>query len=223
MATLASLRTEVRRRADMVNSTFVSDAELNSYINNSYAELYDILVSRFEDYYISTSTFTITSGNSSALPAGFYKVRGLDYQQSSNDWLPVKRWNFSERSQLVNANVGLSRGFYERMYRVMGGNILILPEDKAPGQYRLWYIPRYTPLAADGDVLGDVLDFDEYIIIDAAIKCLIKEESDVSVLLAMKQALIARVEAMSSNRDSEPERIADVTRSYDGDFFFPRG
>ena len=36
---LSQLRTASRQRADMVNSTFISDAELSSYINASYFEI----------------------------------------------------------------------------------------------------------------------------------------------------------------------------------------
>ena len=43
--TLANLITAARQKADMINSTFIQDAEWTDYINNSYAELYDILVS----------------------------------------------------------------------------------------------------------------------------------------------------------------------------------
>lgn len=51
----------------------------------------------------------------------------------------------------------------------------------------------------------------EYVITDAAIKAGQKEESDVSVLLAQKAALIRRVEAAAENRDAgNPATIADV-------------
>ena len=54
--TLANLITGVRRRADMEGSTFVSDAEIVDYINVAMAEVHDILVTKFEDYYVSTQT-----------------------------------------------------------------------------------------------------------------------------------------------------------------------
>ena len=52
-------------------------------------------------------------------------------------------------------------------------------------------------------------------IIDAAIKCLIKEESDVQVLLMQKKQVLDRIEAMAANRDAgEPERVTDVYAGY---------
>lgn len=226
MATLADVRTLARQRADMEGSSFVSDAELNSYINASFAELYDLLTSRFEDYYSSSLTFTLAGSVSSyALPADFYKLRGLDFQYTApNEWISVRQFNFAERNSLSRNLSRLTYGVRDVSYRVMGNQILFLPEGSAQGTYRLWYIPRFTPLASDTDVLAGILDFEEYIVVDAAIKCLIKEESDTSMLMAMKEQLKARILAMSANRDAnEPERVADTNRrGYDFDYLFPR-
>ena len=81
--TLASLRTQVRQTADMVNSTFVSDSELNQFIDLSYAELYDILTATCEDYYtLPPVTFTIPDGYT----IGFVDVAINGSQLSSVDY-----------------------------------------------------------------------------------------------------------------------------------------
>ena len=221
--TLGTLKTAARQKANMENSTFISDSELTDYINQSYAELYDIMVSRFEDYYSKTEGFSILSGSTShTLPADMYKMRALDYTLDSKNFVTVRKFNFEDRNK-ISRNVSRTlRGFSDRAYRIMGQQMFIYPQDAAPGTYVMWYIPRYTPLALDADVLGDVMDFQEYITADAAIKMLAKEESDVSVLMAQKQALLARIEAMASNRDTTPERISDVSNYWTGDFLFPR-
>jgi hypothetical protein len=224
--TLAEIRTLVRQRADMEGSQFVTDAEVNKYINASYAELYDILVSRFDDYFSTTATFTLSGGaNSYALPSDFYKARGLDLQVNGSDWATVRAFNFQERNARGRATSRLAYGFRNVTYRVMGSNLKFLPEDNAAGTYRFWYIPRFTPLASDSSQMGDVLDFEEYVVVDAAIKCLIKEESDPSALMAIKEQLKQRILSMAADRDvGEPEKISDVSGSEDvSDFLFPRG
>jgi hypothetical protein len=45
----ADLRTKIRQRADMVNSQFVSDAELNGLIDTSTEDLHDFMISKFGD------------------------------------------------------------------------------------------------------------------------------------------------------------------------------
>ena len=220
--TLTEMISKVRQRANMENSTFVSDSEVTGYINASYSELYDILVSRFEDYFSKELSFTITSGNTESLPSDFYKARGIDILVAGTDYETCRRWNFEERNNVDRARTRLLDGVNDRLYRVMGSKIMILPQDKGPGNYKLWYIPRFTPLALAGDLLGDVLDFEEYIVVDAAMKCLIKEESDINELMVIKNMLIARIKSMASNRDTQAERISDVRSS--NDFaMWPRG
>ena len=69
--TLAELRTQSRQRADMENSNFISDTELTSYINNSIAELHDIMAEAYgSEYFVTTTTFSVTSGDDTySLPA----------------------------------------------------------------------------------------------------------------------------------------------------------
>ena len=83
--TLLELRNRSRQRADMVNSKFVTDAELNTYINASYAELYDLLIaSRGENYFVLSYNFTTSINQDTyALPADFYKLMGVDFVTSS--------------------------------------------------------------------------------------------------------------------------------------------
>lgn len=222
MATLAELKLASRQKANQEYSTFVSDTELKDYINQSFAELYDILVSRFEDYFSKVLEFTITSGNSYSLPSDLYKIRGLDFKLNTDDFVTVRKFNFEDRNKISRNTTRSIRGYSDRIYRVMGENINILPTDAAPGTYKLWYIPRYTPLVNDADVLTGVLDFQEYITVDAAMKMMIKEESDISALMAQKQALVARIEAMASNRDLQPDRISDVRNDWYNDVLMPR-
>ena len=59
--TLLNLRTAVRQRSDMVNDQFISDSELTSYINQSYFELYDILVQKYGDNYYVASPYSIAT------------------------------------------------------------------------------------------------------------------------------------------------------------------
>jgi hypothetical protein len=222
--TLLQLRTETRQRADMESSRFISDSELTGYINAAYSELYDLLVGQFEDYYTIYTQVTVPTGNSTiSLPTDFYKLRGIDYQNSApGDWVSVTRFAFPERNARGRVASRLYFGVKRLAYSVVGGQIRLLPEDDASGVYRIWYIPRFDPLVSDGSTVSNVLDFEDYIVVDAAIRCLVKEESDPSALMMQKEALKARINAMASQRDaSGTGRIADVQTAsgYLEDFF----
>jgi hypothetical protein len=101
--TLLELRTRTRERADQVNSTFISDAELTGYVNQSAYELYDLLVSKYGDNYWASSSNITTDGvnETYALPADFYKLLGVDLQTSgtTSGWLTLKSFTMAERNR----------------------------------------------------------------------------------------------------------------------------
>ena len=209
--TLSSLQEQSRQRADLEDSNFISDSELTGYINSSYAELYDVLVTAFVDYYLSSSELSITSGNSIPLPSDFYKLRGVDYKLSTTDWVNLYKYNFERRNSKNRDTIRTFKGEPTRQYRLQGSNLVIEPEDQAIGDYRLWYVPVYTKLVATTDTLDGVNGYEEYIVIDAAIKMGIKEETDVQGLMVQKAQILKRITDAAAERDiGQPEVIADT-------------
>jgi hypothetical protein len=212
MITLLELRNRARQRSDMESSDFVDDVELNGYINSSIAELHDLLVSAYgSDYFLSEYDFNILSGTTDYnLPADFYKLKGVDVKIQNNNWFSVRPFNFNERNRNQDITWGLLTGPSIR-YRLMGGNIKFNPSPDGNYSARIWYIPKAAILTADTDQYDDLNQFAEYVVVDAAIKMLQKEESDVSVLLNQKQALKARLEQMANDRDAgQPLAVSDI-------------
>ena len=218
--TLSDLKTRARDQADMTDSDFIDDTELTFYLNSSYTELYDLLVSKFEDYYVAAPTsFTISSGASTySLPSDFYKLRGVDYLLSGTDYVPLQKFNFANRNQ----NTAL-HSMYRRVpkvsYRIVGNTLYIEPAANAPGSYRLWYTPAATLMSSDSDTVNGVNGWEEYIVVDTAIKMLAKEESSTTQLERQRERLLQRIDVMAQNRDyDQPESITDVMpgSNYDG-------
>lgn len=214
MITLAQLKEQCRQRSDMENSEFVADDELRAYINASLAELHDLLIGAYnEDYYMEEHQFA-SDGTSVAyaLPADFYKLRGVDVQQSTNgDWATVKRFNFNRRNEQQNAFTWNLLGLPYLEYRLVGSNIRFNRIADANLNFRIFYHPKSVELVLDTDEFEDINGFVEYVIVDAAIKMLNKEESDTQVLMAQKEALRQRITAMAQNRDAnEPESVTDI-------------
>ena len=243
--TLATVRTAARERSDMVNSQFLTDAEFNSNIQASQQELYGIIVQKYgNDYYLAGTPdnwyqFTTTStATSYALPDGsstyllkdgsttapaFWKLLGVDLQlgSASNGWLTLKPNPFVERNRLNGPYAQLAYGLRTQLKYRLAGNTLWLTPQPASGQViRIWYVPRLTVPTADTDVIDGVTGWEEYLVIDAAIKALQKEESDCSLLMAQKAAIIARLEAEAENRDAgAPPVVGNARRSdFGGDF-----
>lgn len=225
--TLLQLRTASRQRSDMVNSQFVTDSEFNSYINQSYFELYDLLVQKYgNDYFVATPLSFTTDGQAylyplpdgtlySAAPA-FYKILGADLNLNTNandSFITIPPFMFAERNRYSVPNMQAFYGITNLRYRLQGNNLWLIPTPAAGQVVRLWYIPRLNELVNDADVADGVSGWTEYIIVDAAIKAMQKEESDVSVLMAQKQALVARIEAAAENRDAGNPQVVSDTQS----------
>ena len=227
--TLLELKNQTRQRADMENSTFVKDAELVTYINASIAELHDMLIQSYgNEYRVKDVQFT-TSGNQSTYALStvitandFYKLNGFDAQLNGAIWSTLYPFNFNERNKHQTTGAYSYLGVSSIRYRIVGTNIQFSPVPDDNVNMRLWYTPVATKLSLDADTLDDLNQFAEYVIVDAAIKCLQKEESDVSVLAAQKMALKRRIEEAAQNRDaSTGDSISDVYAGNE-EFFYGR-
>lgn len=194
--TLLQLRDRAKEESDNVNSSFLTDAEWNKLLVSSYQELYGLIVQTYgNDYYVQTTPFVITTDGINqlfALPSDFFKMLGVDLLiGGTSNYVSLKPFDFADRNQL---NVGANGGI------PMAGQTV-----------RLLYVPLPTLPTVDASTIEGVNGWEEYIIVDAAMKALAKEESDVSVMALRKQALIERLEAEAENRDAgSPATVADV-------------
>lgn len=226
--TLGQLRLLAQQEADLVGSQFITTAEWNTYINQSYFELYDLMVQKYgNDYFVESVEFTTTNAQDYALPTGanysgarpFYKLMGIDLgiSASANAWLTLKKYEFISRNRYVYPQITTNLlGVGGMRYRLVGQNVQFIPTPSAGQTIRLWYIPRMETLLQDTDIADGVSGWTEYIIIDAAIKAMAKQESDISTLAARKVAIIDRLEAAAENRDAgEPEVISSTRRFSD--------
>lgn len=227
LLSLGELRLMSQQRADRVGSDFVTTPEWNSYINQSYLELYDILIGAFEDYNVATPLIFTTDGSTTQypLPDGIlysgakplYKLLGVDcgLASTSNAWVTLHKFDFISRNRYVFPNISSTyMGVFNLRYRIFGSTLFFIPTPSGAQYIRLWYIPRLATLLQDTDLADGISGWTEYVITDAAIKALQKEESDVSVLMAQKQMLLDRIQSMAQNRDAGmPDTISD-TRSF---------
>ncbi len=219
--TLQYLRDQSRAVADMQNSGFVTPSELDDYINLACATLYDLLVSRFEDYYIAGPTeFTITAPASSVdLPADFYKARGVDTQNAGQQWAPMTPFNFQNRNMLQNPLLYPNFALGVGQYRIMGNKLHVLGAVQGTFIGRLWYIPAFERLVEADDEFDGVNGWERHIIVSVAMMMKQKEESDVSVLMAELEKIEDRIRSMANDRDAgSPERVTDVTYNEYGPF-----
>lgn len=197
----------------MEDNEFVSDSELNNYINFAISELHDILVESYGSDYFLESTEGVTTVNQAdyPLPADFYKLRGVDVKLNGNDWYNIRPFNFNERNRYEDFGSWTLMGITNIRYRIMGNNIKFTPIPDSQLPYRIWYIPVATKLVNDTDTLDDINQYSDFVILTAAMKMMAKEESDVSVLMAERNRMEEKYRDSAQNRDAgQPEAISDI-------------
>lgn len=194
--TLLAVRTTCKQRTDNVNSSFISDAEWNGYIQSSMQELYGTVVEAYgSDYYVNTTPFSITTdgvNNLFALPSDFFKLLGVDLLVMGTTYkVTLKRFPFAERNILSTVNNQVP----------MAGQVL-----------NVLYVPRLTVPTLDADAIDTYNGWDELIIADVCIKAMAKEESDTQPFVLAKAAMMERLKSEIENRDAGmPARVADIS------------
>jgi hypothetical protein len=232
--TLSQIRLQSQQRADRVNSQFLTLPEWNANINKAMFELYDLLVTVYEDYFLAPPIQFTANGNQFQypLPNGvlsftnpitnitsvappFYKLRGVDLavQNTNNGYVSIDKFNFSDRNYFVYPNTASTiYGVFNMRYRVLGQNIEFIPTPSGNQSIRLWYIPRLQELLLDTDTTQmGISGWIEYVIVRAAKYALDKEESDTSNLTQELLFLKTRIEESAANRDvGLPDTISDM-------------
>ncbi len=244
---LYELRLRCQQTADRVNSNFVTTTEWNAFIRLAMYELYDLLITAYEDLFASSYAFINTDGTTQNYPMpdgvtnylggtyggasgtpslALYKLAGMDLgiNTSNNAWVTLRKFNFIDRNKYVYPNSNSQiYGAYNMAYRMMGNFFNIIPTPPGNQQIRMWYSPKLAALLKETDLttLG-YSGWLRYPIVRAAKYALDKEESDTGKLDQELIFLKKRIEESSANRDDGiPDTISNTRQDplYGGNGF----
>lgn len=239
---LYELRLRSQQCSDFVNNPYITTSEWNSFIRLAMYELYDLLITTYEDYFSGSNVYIQTNGTlqsypipdgysnyfggtypstGSTNPAGaMYKLVGVDLgvNTSNNAWVTLKRFDFIMRNSYVYPNsTSTIYGVYNMRYRMMANGLDIIPTPAGNQQIRLRYAPKLRGLLQDQDITNiGYSGWLRYVIVRAAKYALDKEESDTSKLDGELGFLKARIEQSASNRDVGQADTISETRSDNG-------
>lgn len=236
---LFELRLRAQQTADRVGSDFVVTSEWNAFARVAMYELYDILMTTYEDYFASSYVQIPTNGTLANYPlpdgatnylggvfggttgqpaAAFYKLAGMDLNVNTSVVTPSRvtllRYEFIKRNSYVYPNsTSTIYGVYNMRYRIMGNNINIIPTPAGNQNLIAWYSPRLPRLLLDTDLttLG-TSGWLRYPIVRMAKYALDKEEgSDTSKLDTEIAFLKQRIQEAAQNRDAGiPDKISET-------------
>lgn len=235
---LYELDIHARQTADRLQSPFISQAESYAFARLSNYELYDILMTAYEDWFASeyfvintdgtTANYPLPDGTNylggvyggvSGAPAkAFYKLAGMDLNVNTSVLTPSRvtlmRFDFIKRNQYVYPNsTSTIYGVYNMRYRIMGNNLNIIPTPAGNQTLIGWYSPRMPRLLKSTDLTTTgVSGWLRYVIVRMAKYMLDKEEgADTSKLDEEILYLKKRIEEASQNRDAGiPDTISET-------------
>ena len=208
MTTLAELRDQIRLRYGIANATYVSNAELNLYINSSLAELYELIVESNEDWKVIRLLFTINNNTDDGyvLPENFWKILRIDRAIDSQNYYLLNRINIKDENLYSPITISYSSSVigYITEVNTDGYTVLrVLPASQKQGNYRILYYPAFEDYT-DNDtiIMGQPgQKWIEYAILDVMIKLCGKDETDPNLYEIQKAAVIARIRSAASARD----------------------
>lgn len=231
MGTLVSaLISRIRRRADFVSSTFLSDAnDIVPWINQSHKELWELVQT------VNGAAYFMLVGNVTAsLSAEVTPLTGINFEkllrvdvELDGTRVPLRRAN-SLTDMFIDTSPQAWSDSADIRYHLEGSTASVAPTDIVPTLriypvpnanhvLRVYYVPTPKVIASSSiETIYTILtQWDEYIVVDCAAKAKIKADEDPSPLLVAKVEIKSRIENSAANWDrGQPGTVADIQSTF---------
>lgn len=214
MVLMSDLITHVRQRSNSIGLDNITDGEILTYLNYGLAELWGIVTGSYEDYFVKTLQFNLTSGSDgydlSLIPDFFKELRVSKLYTGSTGFVRLNRVNIRNENMGNLYSYGYLINDTPNGYLIYDNKLKILPTINNGGTYQLLYYYAWTDLTtSDTVVVGPKgQHWDLFAIYSACEALAQKDESDaVQVFMAQKAQIKDRIEEDAMNRDvgeSEP-------------------
>ena len=229
MAYLVSLETLSQRVLQRSNlegqNQFFTSAEITDLINGSIAEWVDEVRGTTWNGSYSRSAWPIATLNnvqSYALSATFLSLISVDVLvTAAGPYITARPYQEEERNAFRNMPLayGWSTG-QPVYYQIQGTNISFIPVPQGTYTVTVNYIPTAPLLAEPTDTIDAINGWEEFIVLDAAIKCLMKAggNDQIPALAGRLEQQRQRIRALAPRRDQQAaERVHVVQNAgYDG-------
>ncbi len=207
--TVAQIKEQIRQRADMERTNYIEDDELLSYINGSLAAFWDILVNVAEGFALNSIAFNATTTSDTyQLPASLLRIEKVELELNGV-WKTLDSVPYARINEVSTVNASRSMPF---LYARKGlYQIVLRPAPTGTHPCRLSYVERAPILSSDDDIIDGINGWEQYIVVDCAIKCKDKEETSTVVLQAERDDMIKRLkESMAFRDESTTYGIRDI-------------
>lgn len=230
--TLTELRTLVIQCADLsLTDQFITTAELNGHINRSISRLYDLATENDAQLFIAPEQIQFsaptTAPNIYALTSA-YKIVGVELWTDAvgSQRIAILPAMPLEIPALMSTNANANTTFGAK-YRVYGGLGLsstgglraeLYPPPSPTTYVNFKYLPPAPILVDDSTPMRFPNGWEEFVVLDAAIRCIAKEEGDTRELQRQRDELAEEIRNASASLDrGSPDVVQDVAgTSYGG-------
>lgn len=191
-ATASTLMTDVRLATDTVGDNNISDAYLLTLIDRSYGKLYRQIATQYQGYFeVEDSSTNLVSGQRTySLPADFMHLKGVDVVEGT-ERTSLRAIQFGDRNKLSNDPRFIpQRPVMLRTnlaYFLQGDSLRIEPPPQITNQLIITYVPRPARITDSADTFDVIAGFDSFIVYDASISVLAKQERDTANMIQLRQ------------------------------------
>jgi hypothetical protein len=181
---LEELRESARSKADEQASGFITDTELDRFLNQGNRLVYGKIVQTFEEYFLVKGTTgnggavaVSANNNEVSLPATLLKLVRVERRNTNdsneNNWRKLPRLNIGndQLNDYYPVREGRDQGFG---YFVTGSGLILRPVPQSGFDLRMWFIPKCTALVDNDDTPDVPEEYHELIAEYGAIQCLAK-------------------------------------------------
>ena len=208
---MAEALAKVRLRADIRESQFINDEELQDLMEDSFNTIYnEVLQLRTGLFIGQVDNITPVDGNRINLPPDFYKVKLLEQQYvGSGRNIAIKQLNLAEASQLSGVhfwgNVPSAAG-----YVLFDDHLLLYPEDSVAGlRFKLSY---GRDILLNMGQMRDEIKF--FLYWNTAYLHSIIAQNPQPQLQGMAMMKLQQVKEWLSDRDQSPKTIKDTAGAF---------
>jgi hypothetical protein len=190
---------------------FIKDAEILEELNAGIASLHRILASvhGYEYFRAAATLATAVNVETVSLPADFYKLLGLWWNDGSGMLQPIRRYMSSE-SENQRTSEGWAACFGDVSYSLVGASLRFVPTPQGIHSLKCEYAAAPVRLVGDLDTWDGYAGFEEYPVWYAVATFREKGDEDASTPFGRMKQIEADIRATASRDQNEPKRAQDL-------------
>jgi hypothetical protein len=209
---------------------FVVDTELNSYINDSLAELHSLLVTAHTpgSWGVAPEAIVIVPGqNTYQVSATDQFGRLLSVRLTwQNEWVPIRKFDPTVDTISLNARSWTPdsvRWWLNSADSTLGHDaaLTFTPMPDSAQEIIVLYVVSAPIFTTDADT--SFMGHDEYVVLDCMLKCMQKEEADTTAVRNQKDAYAMRIRTQAEPLDiGAATTVQDARAAFGEDYDYSR-